>query len=124
VFGDLDIEVALYEQSSSAIIIVRDDIETGDPQGLSRRAVELIDAGYRHLIIDISEARRVHWAVVGTMMGLARRLEEHSGRLAVVAIEPCVLHLLRSLGAQENITVLEAGTMSASPSLPLPQTTP
>ena len=122
-FGDLDIEVALDEQVRGAAVIVHDDIETGDHPCLRRRVVELIDSGYRDLVIDISEARRIHWAVVGTMIGLARRLDECAGRLGVFATDPYVVHLLRSLETQENITVLEDKAVCGQLP-PLPQAAP
>lgn len=79
-----------------------------------------IDAGLKHIILDISGLSYISSAGIGAMMGLARKLAQSGGELVLMTPSPKVFAILDGLGftrifkiADDEATAIEmirAGT--------------
>jgi anti-anti-sigma factor len=58
----------------------------------------VIDSGTSRIILDISGLSYISSAGIGAMMGLARRLSQHGGDLALLNPTPKVFAILEGLG--------------------------
>jgi anti-sigma B factor antagonist len=69
------------------------------------RLHELIDAGERRLVIDISEATFIDSTAVGVLMGGLKRLGSVGGSLAVVCDDENVLKIFEIMGVDWLIPI-------------------
>ena len=73
---------------------------------LHERIARYLDAGARHLVIDLSAATFIDSTAIGVMMGAVGSLQEAcGGRLAVVCVHGNVLKILEISGLQAAIAI-------------------
>jgi anti-sigma B factor antagonist len=65
--------------------------------------VSRIEAGSRHLVIDLSQAGFIDSTAIGVLVGALKRIREHGGSLAVVCPDPLIRGLFEIIGLDEVI---------------------
>lgn len=72
---------------------------------LKRSIVALIEAGRRHLVVDLSEAGFIDSTGIGVLVGALKRLRDRDGSLAVVCPSDEMLNLFQMVGLEDVLPV-------------------
>jgi len=95
----------IRDDSSDDIAVIEVDgyVDFDAAPALKRSIVRQIDAGSRHLVIDLSAAEFIDSTAIGVLVGALKRLQESSGSLAVVCTNENILNIFEIVGLDDMI---------------------
>lgn len=89
----------------TGLVAVRGEVDAHTAPLLAARLDGVISNGATRLLVDLTATTFVDPTTLGALVGAARRLEEHGGRLALVCAVPSVLRVLEITGLSEAVAV-------------------
>ncbi|MEV6804655.1 STAS domain-containing protein [Streptomyces sp. NPDC051132] len=94
-----DIELALTATPGpAAVATVTGEIDLHTAPGLRTRALELIDQGHHHLILDLSGVGFCDSAGLSALIGIWHGTQETGGSLALAAVPDRLMRMLTLTG--------------------------
>ncbi|WP_055495061.1 STAS domain-containing protein [Streptomyces sp. TP-A0356] len=94
-----DIELALTATPGpAAVATVAGEIDLHTAPGLRTRALELIDQGHHHLILDLSGVGFCDSAGLSALIGIWHGAQEAGGSLALAAVPDRLMRMLTLTG--------------------------
>ncbi|MER6472423.1 STAS domain-containing protein [Streptomyces collinus] len=94
-----DIELALTATPGpAAVATVTGEIDLHTAPGLRTRALELIDQGHHHLILDLSGVGFCDSAGLSALIGIWHGAQEAGGSLALAAVPDRLMRMLTLTG--------------------------
>ena len=95
----------MREDSSDDIAVIAADgyIDFDAAPALKQNIVHQIDAGSRHLVIDLSAAEFIDSTAIGVLVGALKRLQESNGSLAVVCTNENICYIFDIAGLGDMI---------------------
>lgn len=95
----------IREDSSDDIAVIVADgyIDFDAAPALKQNIVHQIDAGSRHLVIDLSSAEFIDSTAIGVLVGALKRLQESNGSLAVVCTNENISYIFDIAGLGDMI---------------------
>lgn len=96
------LEITISEIGSSrAVVWVRGDVDMFNASNLRTPLEELVERGYRHIVIDLSRARHLDSTGMGALLGAYCKISGLGGRLAVAGASPTLRNLFEITRFQE-----------------------
>jgi anti-sigma B factor antagonist len=89
----------------TAILTVEGELDLFSSPEFKQRLLRLIDAGARHVIVDLSATSFVDSTVLGVLISSHRRLGLRGGRLVVAATHPSIRRVLDLTGVSELLVL-------------------
>lgn len=83
---------------------------TGYLQGLDLRKdlMELLDKGYREIVVDMADVELISSSIIGTLVGVNRDFWSREARLVLCNVCPTVLGILTTTGVDQLFKIRDA----------------
>ena len=88
-----------------AVVAVNGYVDFDAAPTLKHNLADCIDAGTRHLIVDLTEAGFIDSTAIGTLVAALKRLEASGGSLVVVCTNENVRSIFELVGLEELINL-------------------
>src|SRR3954453_13889414 len=98
------------------VIGVHGDLDLASAGALSWRLLDAIEQGRRLLVIDLTESPFIDSSGIASLLLVRKRLEEHQGRMAIVAPAPGHRRVVEIAG-DDSLLGLHGATAGANPAL-------
>jgi anti-sigma B factor antagonist len=93
-----------HETSDDVAIVMADGyVDFDAAPALKQNIVHQMDAGARHLVIDLSAAEFIDSTAIGVLVGALKRLQESGGSLAVVCTNENIRAVFEIVGLDDMI---------------------
>ncbi|OSZ56385.1 anti-anti-sigma factor [Streptomyces pharetrae CZA14] len=93
-----DIELTLTAAGAAAVATVTGEIDLHTAPSLRTRALELINQGHQHLILDLSGVGYCDSAGLGALIGIWHGAQDAGGSLTLAAIPDRLMRMLTLTG--------------------------
>ncbi|MFC7534774.1 STAS domain-containing protein [Actinoplanes sp. GCM10030250] len=115
----MDLRVAARPGRGYTVVEVRGDLDMATAPRLRESLQQLIDAGDRHVVVDLAEVDFMDSSALGALVMMFKALRDAGGRLTLAAVQPPVLSVLTITSVDQAIdlfdTVEAAEADAASP---------
>ena len=98
-------EVSATQKDSRAVIRPEADVVAASVADLRSRMRDLIGAGVRDLIVDLSAVQMVDSAGLGLLISAHNSLRKAGGHISVVHASPDVYELFRTMRIHQHFSV-------------------
>jgi len=72
---------------------------------LKERLLGVIDAGKRHVVVDLSQATFIDSTTLGVLVGAVKRLRSEDGALALVCTQPSITKVFEITGLDQVFAI-------------------
>lgn len=96
---------SVYQEPHHAQLTVRGVLDHGGIAVLSRRLHDLMEAGARFVVVDLSEVTSCDPLVLRVMSAAVRRLSVRQGWLRLIGIQPSVAAMLNTAELPDHFTM-------------------
>ncbi|HEY4917590.1 MAG TPA: STAS domain-containing protein [Solirubrobacteraceae bacterium] len=105
--GDEATDAVATNGDDVAVLLAGGELDYAASPQLKERLGESIDAGARHLVLDLSMATFIDSTAIGVLVGTVMRLREDGGSLTIVCAEENqrVLRIFEIAGVDSLITL-------------------
>ena len=95
------------ERDRSLEISVRGDLDTYNTESFLARTTKVVEAGFVHLVIDMTRVRFASSTGIGALVLLLKQVRSLGGELVLVGVQPMVHEVLTLLGFAHYFTTRE-----------------
>jgi anti-sigma B factor antagonist len=88
------------------VVAVAGEIDLFTAPEFKQRVAAPIDAGCRHVIVDLTGTTFIDSSSLGVLIGAHRRLRRHDGTLAIVCSHDAILKTFRITGLDSVFTIV------------------
>jgi anti-sigma B factor antagonist len=89
------------------VVAVSGEIDLFTSPEFKQHVTAAIDAGRRHVIVDLTETTFIDSSSLGVLIGAHRRLRRHGGSLAIVCAHDSILKTFRITGLDGVFTIVD-----------------
>jgi len=100
------------------VVTVRGELDMETAPGLRDGLQRLVDAGDRHVVLDLAGVGFMDSSALGALVTVYRALDGAGGRLSLAAVQPAVRNVLRITSVDRVIHIyetIEAAEAAAAP---------
>ena len=97
--------ITVAEHDTVAVMTLTGELDIGTTGEFFDRAEALVDRGYRHVVLDLSELSFCDSGGLGTIVKLRKRLGSVDGTISIAAANPMIASLLELTGLDQVIKV-------------------
>ncbi len=105
--GDGEFEITVAEQSGVTVLHARGELDVASAPKLKTEIAELMAAGSRALVVDLSEVGFVDSSGLGVLIGAHNELQQLGGDIRVV-VQPQVRRILELTRLDDVFTIVAA----------------
>ena len=106
---DFDIDDRVID-GETHVIAVRGEIDLFTAPEFKQRVAAPIDAGRRHVVVDLTNTTFIDSSSLGVLIGAHRRLRRNGGALVIVCSHEAILKTFRITGLDSVFTIV--GTLA------------
>jgi anti-sigma B factor antagonist len=88
------------------VVAVTGEIDLFTAPEFKQRVSAPIDAGHRHVVVDLLETTFIDSSSLGVLIGAHRRLRREGGRLVVVCNDDTIIKTFRITGLDSVFTIV------------------
>jgi anti-sigma B factor antagonist len=101
----VDITLNSHDESGHTVLEVAGEVDVYTAPTLRDRITDLLDAGQRRLVVDLTNVEFIDSTGLGVLVGALNRAKELGGSLVLVCPQERVLKLLRITGLDDVFAV-------------------
>jgi anti-sigma B factor antagonist len=92
-------------RDDAGLIVLSGEVDISTAPRFREDLLRLVDAGVRHIVVDLTQVTFIDSTALGVLIGGVRRLHPHEGRMVLVAAGRPVLRALTLTGLDRVFTI-------------------
>ena len=93
------------EEDPIVILLPGPRLRPEEVRGFEELVEQHIKSGNVHLVLDMSHVEWMDSSLLGILVAIHRKIQEHQGRLVMCQFHECVLCLFRVMGREELFAI-------------------
>ena len=94
----MDLNFEMSDREGTAVVALEGEVDLYTSPQLREKVIELVDAGCRHVIVDLEKVEFIDSTGLGVLVACLNRLRGNGGDLSLVCTVPRILKVFEITG--------------------------